>query len=80
MEDQYYAEVKNYIKNGQMPEEVASTRSNFIAMAKKYKVNRKGLLTRDKKPVVKISQREKIWKEMHQHSGRTPCWERIRDR
>ena len=80
MDTKLYRDTKKFVKHGAIPKQLPSTRSNFIAQAKKYKVNRKGVLMRDKKPVVQMSQRDKIFEAMHQHSGRTPCWERIRER
>ena len=80
MEDEKYENILAYLKYGNIPAELSSTKSNFIAEAEKYKINRKQNLERQGKIVVKKSEREKIFYEMHQHSGRTACWERIRER
>ena len=48
-----YAEIKKYLIHELEPKLPHSTLSNFRAEAKKYKINKKGLLTRDGKPVLK---------------------------
>ena len=80
MESCLYKQIKNYLLHNTLPDEFRSTKSNFISMTKKYKVNRKKKLMRDSKPVVQMKERKKIFKSLHDHSGRTACWERINAR
>jgi hypothetical protein len=80
MDDQKYEQTKNYISTGKIPENLPSTKSNFIATSKKYKLNKKGFLTRDNKVVIQAKNQEQIWKAFHNHSGRSACWERIKKR
>ena len=80
MNDQKYEETKNYIATGKIPKHLPSTKSNFIATSKKYKLNKKGFLIRDNKVVIQAKNQEQIWVENHKHSGRTACWERIKKR
>ena len=80
MNDQTYEDVKNFLQNGEVPQNVPSTRGNFLATAAKYEVNARGYLTRQNKPVVRMSEQEAIFKAFHDHAGRTACWERIKAR
>ena len=80
MQDQIYQQVKRYLIDSTLPKSYDSTKSNFVAMAKKYELNKKGNLMRKKKLVVRHSDRDKIFDALHQHSGRTACWERINAR
>jgi glycerol-3-phosphate responsive antiterminator len=80
MDDELYDQIKEYLTNGTIPENVISTRSNFIAKAKKYKINKKQFLTRNGKLVVVASMELKLWQVNHKHSGRIACWERIKKR
>ena len=80
MDDQKYEETKNYIATGKIPKHLPSTKSNFIATSKKYKLNKKGFLIRDNKVVIQAKNQEVIWKAFHNHSGRSACWERIKKR
>ena len=80
MENQTYNGIHFYIGTGIIPSSIPSTKSNFIAMAKKYKINKKGFLTRGGKIVVKKIHEEKIFAQFHKHSGRNACWEKIKQR
>ena len=80
MDDKLYDQTMEYLRTGNIPENVASTRSNFIAKAKKYKINEKQFLTRNGKLVVMASMELKLWVENHKHSGCIACWERIKKR
>ena len=80
MNDELYDQTMEYLRTGNIPEKVTSTRSNFIAKAKKYKINKKQFLTRYGKLVVRASMELKLWVENHKHSGRIACWERIKKR
>ena len=75
-----YQDVQKYLKNGEIPETVSSTRANFIATAEKYAINARGYLTRQNKPVVLVSEQDAIFEAFHDHAGRTACWERIKAR
>ena len=72
MNDQLYAEVKEFLLSEKLPRTYASTKGNFIATARQYKVNRKGNLKRDDKIVVKDSETELMWNDFHQHQGNNP--------
>jgi glycerol-3-phosphate responsive antiterminator len=80
MEDELYDQTMEYLRTKHIPEKVTSTRSNFIAKAKKYKINKKQFLTRYGKLVVKASMEQQMFLENHKHSGRIACWERIKKR
>lgn len=80
MDDALYNQTIKYLETRDIPENVPSTRSNFIATAKKYKLNKKGFLTRNNKVVIQAKNQEQIWKAFHNHSGRSACWERIKKR
>ena len=80
MEDILYQDVKHYLQTGEIPNNVPSTRANFIAAAEKCTLNARGFLTRQNKPIVRMSEQEAIYEEFHDHSGRTACGERIKAR
>ena len=81
MNDLLYDDVKEYLLHGIIPQNIPSSKSNFIATARKYQIDPKGHLTRQNKYVVRISEQEKLYQVFHAgHSGRTACWEKIRDR
>ena len=69
MESSTYTALTNFLKNGAFPAKFPSTKSNFVRESKKYRLNKKGVLLRDQLPVVKKSERKKLFKAMHQHSG-----------
>jgi len=80
MEDKLYEDVKKYLQKEEVPLNVPSTRANFIATSRKYSINARGFLTRENKPVVRVSEQEAIFEAFHDHAGRTACWERIKAR
>ena len=80
MQDQLYQDVKHYLQTGEIPNNVPSTRANFIAAARKCVINARGFLTRQNKPIVRISEQDALFEAFHDHSGRTACWERIKQR
>ena len=80
MQTKKYNDIKTFLIHGRYPKEYSSNKSNFVATARKYKINKKGNLLRDGKLVVKNSSKQKIFDALHNHSGRTACWERIRAR
>ena len=66
-----YQSLKKYLEDGSFPANFPSTRSNFIREARKYKVNKKGVLLRnDGRIVVKKRERKSLFLEMHKHSGK----------
>lgn len=80
MENSTYNAIRFYLGTGRITSNLPSTKSNFIATAKKYKINKKGFLTRGGKIVVKKIHEEKIFAQFHKHSGRNACWEKIKQR
>lgn len=80
MDNELYEEIKNYLAIGVIPKDVSSTRSNFFATARQYQINGRGFLIRNRKIVVKKNMQQKFFQEMHKHSGRSACWERIKQR
>ena len=68
MEDSKYSSILNFLKYAEIPAELTSTKGNFVSMAQQYKINQKGYLIRDKKLVVKCSERDTIFKEMHRNT------------
>ena len=70
MQPSTYDALKKYLKDGEFPKNFPSTRSNFVREAKKYSLNRKGVLLKDQLVVVKKSERKSIFQQMHQHSGK----------
>ena len=79
---QRYIQIKRFLADGVEPKMPYSTLSNWRAEAKKYKINKKGLLTREGKPVLKKSDLPAIWKQLHLlgHSGRDATWKKINAR
>ena len=71
MQTRTYNDLVKYLKKGSFPSRFPSTKSNFVREAKKYKVNKKGVLLRGKLIVVKKSERKKIFNDMHHHSGKS---------
>ena len=51
----------DYIKKGRLPGSFGSTKSNFIRTSKSMTVNKKGELLRNKKFIVKRSERDAIF-------------------
>ena len=52
----------DFLKRGKLPGSFASTKSNFMRASKKMSLNKKGVLLRDGKYVVKWSERDAIFK------------------
>ena len=53
MEDGLYNQTLQFLKNNTLPNKFPSTKSNFKDTAGKYKINKKGFLTRNGKIVVR---------------------------
>ena len=60
--------------------EYTSTKSNFIATSNKFSLNRKNLLLRQGKLVLKKSEIETVFKQVHQHSGRDITYKKFQSR
>jgi len=80
MEKQLYQKIKVFLKKKKLPKKFPSNKANFLQQCKKYKLNKKGNLTRDGKEVVTSERQDEIFEALHDHSGRTACWERIQAR
>ena len=72
--------LKNYLLYGQFPTTFTSTKDNFITLANKHTLNKKEILFRDGKPVVMERMQSEIFDALHNHSGRTNTWTRIKER
>ena len=72
--------LKDYLLYGDFPATFSSNKHNFITLAKKHTVNKKENLLRDGKPVVMERMQNEIFDALHQHSGRTNTWVRIKER
>jgi len=79
MEDLKFRQIFNYLESRIIPNVFSSTKYNFLQECSKYKVENKNLI-RDGRIVLKKSELNKVFKEFHQHSGRDPCWSRIKAR
>ena len=76
-----YKKVKNFLRHGILPQEYSSNKSNFLAKTRHYTLNANGFLMRNSKVVItKGPMAEKIFQELHDHSGRIACWNRIKQR
>jgi hypothetical protein len=80
MEDVLYEAYVGFLQNGVVPLDLPSTKSNFISTASKYFLSPSGVLMRNMKRVLKESELDEVWRQMHNHSGRSKCWERINER
>ena len=80
MEDDSYEEVLDFLMAGTLPTEFTSTKSNFIATSNKFSLNRKNLLLRQGKLVLKKSEIETVFKQVHQHSGRDITYKKFQSR
>ena len=78
MEDDSYQEVANFLLTGTLPTEFISTKSNFIATSNKFSLNGKCFWVRHGKLVLKKSELETVFKQIHQHSGRDITYEKLR--
>ena len=80
MNGKEYNALRCYLKYGKFPKKTSS-KSNFKALAKKYKLNSKGNLTRENKIVVKKKDLGKLFDQFHKgHSGRDKTWAKINER
>ena len=80
MNERVASDIAAYLDLQELPLSFPSNKSNFIATAKKFKLNAKKFLTRDGKVVVTKAMQEDIYNSLHKHSGRTSTWERIKSR
>ena len=54
MDEKKYKEIVDSLKHGTLPKKYSSTKLNFLGVTEKYDLNKKKVLLRDKKIVVKI--------------------------
>ena len=83
MDDNLYAYIAEFKKNGSFPDTFASSKSNFVKLCRKYALNSKGVLLREGKIQVKQSERKQIFETCHDlktHSGRDATWAKISSR
>ena len=80
MDHTLYEKVTNFLNNGTLPAEFPSTQSNFVAMCKKFSLNRKGRLVRDERIVLKDTEIEETFEQLHQHTGRNKTYKKFRER
>ena len=80
MDEARAREVKIFVQYGIIPGELVSTKGNFIATAGKFSLNKKNTLMRDGRPVVMVKMQAEIFNALHNHSGRTATWNRIKAR
>ena len=78
MDDHLYEQVRQYLLKQKILKNLKTSKSNWLATTRKYEINNKSCLIRNRKIVVKASLQEKIIEEIHRHSGRINCWERIK--
>ena len=82
MEAHSYRKIRDFLLSGKLPKKFSSTKSNFIAETKRYKLNSLGNLMRNSKIVLLKSDLKVIFKECHGvgHSGRKKTWDKINRR
>ena len=80
MEDESCQEVVDFLSTRTLPTEFTSTKSNFIATSNKFSLNRKNLLLRQGKLVLKKSEIETVFKQVHQHSSRDITYKKFQSR
>ena len=81
MEDQLYVSYVNYLTHGVLPQRLPSTKSNFVSAASKFSLDPElGSLMRNGKGVLKTSELDELWRQLHNHSGTTKMWKRVNDR
>ena len=73
-------QIKKFLLYGTIPQNISKNKSNFTKLCKNYKLNKKNKLLRKNKIVVMKTERREIFDALHQHSGRTTTWERIKTR
>ena len=61
-----YADHVRFLKNGRLPGKFGSTKSNFLRASRQMSLNKKGVLLRNQKYVVKRSEREAIFRRNYQ--------------
>jgi len=69
MDSKKYSSFVKYLKHGTFPSQFPSTKPNFVREAKKYRVNRKGVLLKGNLIVVKQNERKNLFDKLHEHSG-----------
>ena len=75
-----YNQIKKYHELGVFPKS-ASSKSNYRALANKYKINSAGILERNDKPVLLKADLNELWLQVHKaHSGRDATWNKINQR
>lgn len=80
MEISTYDKVANFLNDGTLPRSFPSTKSNFVAMCEKFSLNKKNRLVRDNRIVLKETEIEQTFSEIHQHSGRNKTYQKFRER
>lgn len=60
-----HKQICEYIKNGTLPPFFNSTKANFVAKTKKYKLNDNEKLTRNLKPCVLLHEKQSIFDALH---------------
>ena len=82
MNDKEYLEIYNFLVSNQPPETLTSTLSNFKKKMKKFTLNAVGsVLVKDgKRIVVRKTELDTIWSQIHDHSGIDKCLEKFRKR
>ena len=80
MEDSLYYSYVNYLNDGTLPLRFPSTKSNFIAVCQKFRLNENIYLIRNDKLVLRKSELENVFQEIHQHSGRDKTYEKFHNR
>ena len=80
MQGNQYNDIKRFLKKGRFPKKAIS-KSNFKALANKYKLNSNDNLTRENRIVLKKSDLDRVFSEFHKgHSGRDKTWAKINRR
>ena len=80
MDHSLYLQVTEFLSTGTVPTVFPSTQSNFVAMCKKFSLNRKGRLVRDGRIVLKDTEIEETFHQLHQHTGRNKTYQKFRER
>ena len=80
MQDTLYQDYVNYLSSGILPHDLPSSKSNFKNNAKNYSLNSKKKLLWKGKIVLKASELETVWEQIHQHSGRQATYEKFKKR
>ena len=80
MEGWQYEMFSNYLRTGTLPKVFPSTKSNFVSVVKHFSLNQKNRLVRDGRIVLKASEIEDVFAQLHQHSGREKTYAKFRKR